>query len=936
MSAVDDGLDGAPSGDSLACVACRNRKLKCDRTKPACTRCVKLKVDCLYPESRRKPTFKRRNVKELEARLAQVEDLLREAGNGKISADQLDDSDTTVEQVEIDLEYAQLPATEDVFLQGLDYNPGAGLDATGGFSTASVPLPSGPTQAAPGDPDLGRDTAFGELMGLGGLSEALPPFEVMEELHRIFFTRQQHFIPILHPARYLQSFYSAPHMKPPMCLQYAVWALASNGDLKYHKFHDVFYQRARRYLEADEMKGHGEHFITLAHAQAWCLVATDEARSMLFTRAAMSSARATQLSYMMGLHRLDCGPEDTSPTLAPPKDWAELEERRRTFWGVFCIDSHCSISTGWPHLIDVAETVTTRLPASETAFHSGEPVDSPVLSEALRGTPYSSFAGAVIICYLFDTVNRHVHRGKPSDNPHNYEYGAFWTRHREIDNILSSAFMFLPACFRLPDNNRDPTAIHTNLNLHAAVICLHHGAIDQVAKCNLPEEVRKVSEDRLCCAAQEIVNIAKLTSHINNKMKSPLAALSLYCAASVYIYLAKTRREAVQADNLDFLLAAMDAISREHAITGGFLRQTVLDIRRNDVANIIRLSRFDALSAKLGTILPNSIPMLARSQISRHSECAPPLPGRLPLGNPVGRISTRNVCKDDDDAPVTHGFVPVADKTDNQADRQANANRPAGTGIKRRRVSPSSTPGNSDDQPTPLTSTTQSWNTNSNHVSGTASPLGQGNFVTSDRQLPIYYSMPDRPDSMIPGPEQQQPFLPGAPISGLAAQMNAQEQTRLPHRVSSPHSGSYSNVNVTQGNNMPIATPAPAPRAMPLQAGATTMSPEDMYRNMRPIGYNDDAGRGGGVGAHGIPTPSGNGTDRTWAMHQDAFNPGSMSGNPWDNMGVAMDNPDLDWDVLAASLGIEHGDSSNGLLRSGGGASRIAAADIVGDVGHVP
>lgn len=55
--------------EPLACVACRSRKLKCDRTKPACTRCSKLKADCAYPESRRKPAFKRRNVKELAERL---------------------------------------------------------------------------------------------------------------------------------------------------------------------------------------------------------------------------------------------------------------------------------------------------------------------------------------------------------------------------------------------------------------------------------------------------------------------------------------------------------------------------------------------------------------------------------------------------------------------------------------------------------------------------------------------------------------------------------------------------------------------------------------------------------------------------------------------------------------------------------------------------
>lgn len=60
---------GGSATEPLACVSCRARKLKCDRIKPACSRCVKVDSACVYPESRRKPTVKRRNVKELEARL---------------------------------------------------------------------------------------------------------------------------------------------------------------------------------------------------------------------------------------------------------------------------------------------------------------------------------------------------------------------------------------------------------------------------------------------------------------------------------------------------------------------------------------------------------------------------------------------------------------------------------------------------------------------------------------------------------------------------------------------------------------------------------------------------------------------------------------------------------------------------------------------------
>jgi hypothetical protein len=43
-----------------------------------------------------------------------------------------------------------------------------------------------------------------------------------------------------------------------MGLQYAIWTAAANGDPKYGCYHDALYRRARRYLEADELKV-GEH-----------------------------------------------------------------------------------------------------------------------------------------------------------------------------------------------------------------------------------------------------------------------------------------------------------------------------------------------------------------------------------------------------------------------------------------------------------------------------------------------------------------------------------------------------------------------------------------------------------------------------------------------------------------------------------------------------
>ncbi|KAI0194187.1 hypothetical protein F4808DRAFT_464600 [Astrocystis sublimbata] len=576
MSEDAAAAGSGPTGESLSCVTCRSRKLRCDRVKPVCTRCAKLSGACVYPESRRKPAFKRRNVKELEERLAQVEGLLRRAVEGSSAVSDVGVAAGTEELAAdaINFDAFETPTTEDVLFQGIDYGtPQAFVDdASFNVSGAGLAAFAGSTSAQPPD-DFDPSTISGELIGLGGVYEAPPPFELMEELNRLFFGRQQQFAPVVHPGRYYQAFYSPPHMKPPMCLQYAIWALTSNNDPKYHAYHDIFYRRARQYADIDEMKGHGEHFITVAHAQTWCILATDEARSMMFTRAAMSCARAVRLVAMMGLHHLD----------SPP---------------------------------------------NEAAFQSGEPMNTCSIHDVFKGGhSYSSFSGSIVVCHLFNLILKHAHRPKQNDNPEDYEYGDYWKRHRDIDNTLSSAFMFLPDSFRLPENYRDLTAINTNLNLHASIICLHHAALERIDTYSLPDSIKRISHDRLSAAAQEIVNIMKLTSHVSANPKTPLAAVSLFCTASVYMYFCKDNHTPTNVDNLDFILAAMEAIGRTHSLTRSFLRQALLDIELNGVQDIVRLPRVTRLSQNLQHGVTHNVPLLARTRFSRHSEAQPPIPG---------------------------------------------------------------------------------------------------------------------------------------------------------------------------------------------------------------------------------------------------------------------------------------------------------------------
>ena len=54
---------------TMSCTSCRWRKLKCDRARPCCGTCCKLRNECQYLERKKKIVLKTRSVKQLEARL---------------------------------------------------------------------------------------------------------------------------------------------------------------------------------------------------------------------------------------------------------------------------------------------------------------------------------------------------------------------------------------------------------------------------------------------------------------------------------------------------------------------------------------------------------------------------------------------------------------------------------------------------------------------------------------------------------------------------------------------------------------------------------------------------------------------------------------------------------------------------------------------------
>jgi hypothetical protein len=168
----------------------------------------------------------------------------------------------------------------------------------------------------------------------------------------------------------------------------------------------------------------------------------------------------------------------------------------------------------------------TRLPASEAAFASGQEETAPFLYEVMKGAPYSGFTGFLVINEMLKSIMSHVHLIKSSDRPEDAINGAFWQRHRRLDNQLSTLFLFMPESFRLPDNIRDPLATYINLNFHACVICLHHVALEKIETHQLDDSLRKECHSLLKNAAEEIASIAKLTSHRSSLfVRDPVSTL---------------------------------------------------------------------------------------------------------------------------------------------------------------------------------------------------------------------------------------------------------------------------------------------------------------------------------------------------------------------------------------------------------------------------
>ncbi|KKZ68457.1 hypothetical protein EMCG_05916 [[Emmonsia] crescens] len=559
-----------PRPKRIACVICRKRKLRCDGNKPSCGTCSRLGHDCAYDEVRKKSGPKRGYVKQLEARLAQVETLLKSQDSGDILQKSPAPTDSTPQPPTS----GGLPNNmADIFtsLNVVENTHPISLGQFGDLNSTQINLPHNNITS-------GGDFSW-EMIGLG-LEEPLPAQDVVDELNDIYFRKIHPSMPIIHQPRYYAAMNLEPSMRPPVCLRYIMWSLASSITDKYRTLHPYFYQRARKYAELDQMRGLGESMVSVSHSQTWLLMSSYEFRMMFFPRAWMSTGHAVRLALMMGLHRLDGAGPDIKMCIPPARDWTEQEEQRRTFWVAFCQDRYASVGTGWPMMVDERD-ILTNLPASDEAFINSKMQQTYTLSGVMAGeniSTLSSLAAVVLLGCLFGRNLHHLHRTTSDDKDHDLN-GGFWKRHRALDNVLLNTSLALPSHLRLPESINDSNIIFLNLCIHASTICLHQAAIFKAEKNDMPSQIAAEGKRRSIVAADQITNIMKMASHTDLTLINPFVAFCLYLACRVFVLYLKCRPEDGSAhSSLQFLLTAMNILKHKNPLTESFLMQLDADL----------------------------------------------------------------------------------------------------------------------------------------------------------------------------------------------------------------------------------------------------------------------------------------------------------------------------------------------------------------------
>src|SRR5689334_20702229 len=112
----------------------------------------------------------------------------------------------------------------------------------------------------------------------------------------------------------------------------------------------------------------------------------------------------------------------------------------------------------------------TLLPSSEEAYEKSKPSRALTLEQAFRVSAVgdvSAISGVILITCLLGRNLTHLHRPTVDDNEGDLN-GAFWQRHRHLEQLLANISLALPDHLRIPNGLPDANVIFMNMLLQTS------------------------------------------------------------------------------------------------------------------------------------------------------------------------------------------------------------------------------------------------------------------------------------------------------------------------------------------------------------------------------------------------------------------------------------------------------------------------------------
>ncbi|RYC56027.1 hypothetical protein CHU98_g10180 [Xylaria longipes] len=358
------------------CDVCRERKVRCDRTKPECLRCRRFGSVCTYPSPDADAARIHKTLHDLSKRLEDAESRLQSHQPSPLSASegQIQDfnaiewpslrfSPDAGENAEFSAWRWDQPMVESLLPDGMLFN---GILTPIESVNTSAPATASQAYSLPREPGhepvndvvaIEPPSPAESCLGLCPISS-----DTCAALFEAYFNIVQRHLPLVNREVFFRTLEQSPEKHQTLALKYAICMAGSQAESVASQMKEQYYIAARHHLEQTELGSGRSSFWTVEATQALILVARFEFEHFANPRAMITMSRLSALMSVLDHY------EHSGSEIEQSLDEDELNLRRMI--------SLISLS------IKFQETCVTRSTCSKT--FPGPSISDDIESERLK------------------------------------------------------------------------------------------------------------------------------------------------------------------------------------------------------------------------------------------------------------------------------------------------------------------------------------------------------------------------------------------------------------------------------------------------------------------------------------------------------------------------------------------------------------------------